>query len=205
LIDDLWAMAVTHLPALSAYERRVNTESDLTGRNLEPWRAILAVALWLDDAGVDGLSKRMRNLSVGYQFERNDFENGDMVRLVVCTISTICTVSTINFETHQQEEITTAEITAKAKELAKDDEWDIDPEDVTSHKVGRTLGRLRLKKGERLKRGEPRKWVIGAADIERWRTVYSISESEKEGVPKTNGASGSNGANGAETESEWVG
>src|SRR5262245_41288979 len=105
LIDDLWALAVTHLPALSACERRVNDESDLTGRNLEPWRAILAVALWLDENGAEGLSKRMRDLSIGYQKERNDFETADMVRLVVCTISTICTNSTINFVTPQDETI----------------------------------------------------------------------------------------------------
>jgi len=202
LIDDLWAMAVTHLPALPAYERKVNTESDLTGRNLEPWRAIPAVALWLNDNGVEGLSDRMRKLSVGYQSERNDFENGDMVRLVVFTINTISTISTINLETPQEEEITTADITTKAKELAKDDEWDINPENVTSHKVGRILGRLRLQKAPRLKRGEARKWIIGAADLKRWRTVYSIVDGEAEGVPKPNGASGANGANGAGTETQ---
>jgi hypothetical protein len=28
------------------YERAVNEKASLTGRNLEPWRTILAVVLW---------------------------------------------------------------------------------------------------------------------------------------------------------------
>src|SRR5262245_37539492 len=128
LIDDLWALTVTHLPALSAYERQVNDESDLTGRNLEPWRAILAVAFWLEDFGVKGLSKRMGALSVGYQAERADFENDDLTRLIISTVCTVCTVCTVFSEVPPDFTVTTAEITTKAKELATDDEWGIDPE-----------------------------------------------------------------------------
>ena len=59
-----------------------------------------------------------------------------------------------------------------------------------------------MQKAPRLKRGEARKWIIGAADLKRWRTVYSIVDGEAEGVPKPNGASGANGANGAGTETQ---
>ena len=45
LIDDLWALALAHLPTLHEYERAVNEKARLAGRTLEPWRAILAVAL----------------------------------------------------------------------------------------------------------------------------------------------------------------
>lgn len=47
LIDDLWAMAVTHLPKLKPYNSQVPQFAQLKGRDLEPWRALLAVALWL--------------------------------------------------------------------------------------------------------------------------------------------------------------
>ena len=36
LIDDLWALAVAHLPELPAYEARVNQRAPLVGRDLEP-------------------------------------------------------------------------------------------------------------------------------------------------------------------------
>ena len=58
LIDDCWALAVTHLPELRAYEARVNDRAGLAGRALEPWRALLAVALWLDDQDVEGRLRR---------------------------------------------------------------------------------------------------------------------------------------------------
>lgn len=204
LIDDLWALAVTHLPALSACERKVNDESDLTGRNLEPWRAILAVALWLDDNDVEGLSKRMRDLSVGYQSERADFESDDLTRLIVCTVCTVCTVDTVLSETPPDFTVTTAEITNKAKELATDDEWGIDPETINSKRVGWVLKRLRLKQAKRQKRGEPRKWTVQNGDLVRWKSVYSIFEEKTEGGQKTNGANGENGENGAETPDEEV-
>lgn len=196
LIDDLWALAVMHLPALGACERRVNDESDLTGRNLEPWRAILAVALWLDDNGVEGLSKRMRDLSVGYQSERADFESSDLTRLVVCTVFTVCTVRTVRTvlpETPPGFTVTTAEITTKAKELAVEDEWGIDPETLNSRRVGWILKRLRLTQAKRETRGEPRKWTVQNGDLVRWKSVYSIFDEKTEGGQKQNGENGENG------------
>lgn len=197
LIDDLWGLAVTHLPELAAYERRVNTESDLTGRNLEPWRAILAVALWLDENGVDGLSERMRALSLGYQSERDDFENDDLTRLIISTVCTVCTVDTVFSGVPPDFTVTTAEITEKAKELAADDEWGVDLETLNSKRVGWILKRLRLQQAKRQKRGEPRKWTVQNGDLVRWKSVYSIFEEKTEGGPKTNGANGANGENGA--------
>ncbi len=58
LIDDLWALALAHLPHLRQHERDVSQHARLTGRNLEPWRAILAVARWLDEHDTQGLLKR---------------------------------------------------------------------------------------------------------------------------------------------------
>jgi hypothetical protein len=83
LIDDLWALALAHLAELPAYEARVGEGSQLVGRDLEPWRAILAAALWLDDQGVTGLAVLMEGLAVGYQAERPELETGDLTALVV--------------------------------------------------------------------------------------------------------------------------
>jgi len=56
LVDDLWAMAAANLPSLVAggYDGLVAREAQLSGRNLEPWRAMLAVARWLDDVDEKG-------------------------------------------------------------------------------------------------------------------------------------------------------
>lgn len=58
LIDDLWALALAHLPDLRRHERAVSDEARLAGRSLEPWRAILAVALWADDHDAQALLRR---------------------------------------------------------------------------------------------------------------------------------------------------
>lgn len=47
LIDCLWALSLTNLAELPRYETFVNEKARLTGRTLEPWRAVLAVAGWL--------------------------------------------------------------------------------------------------------------------------------------------------------------
>jgi hypothetical protein len=44
LKDDLWALALANLPEIPSYVAQVNRVSTLQGRNLEPWRPILAVA-----------------------------------------------------------------------------------------------------------------------------------------------------------------
>ena len=44
------------------------------GRTLEPWRAILAVAHWLEDQGATDLYPRMLDLAQAYQTERGDLE-----------------------------------------------------------------------------------------------------------------------------------
>ena len=51
LVDDLWALALANLPELPPHEAAVNREARLTGRSLEPWRPILAVARWLTENG----------------------------------------------------------------------------------------------------------------------------------------------------------
>ena len=107
LIDDLWAVSLAHLPELRQYEKTVNARAGLVGRDLEPWRAILAVALWLDDHDTEdklkhppsraegtagspgtpppgtGLWDRLHALSKRYQREKQDLEADNITALVV--------------------------------------------------------------------------------------------------------------------------
>jgi hypothetical protein len=83
LIDDLWALALANLAAMPSHVAAVNADAPLTGRNLEPWKGILAVAHWLEAEGETGLYARMCQLARDYQTERVDLETPDLTRLVV--------------------------------------------------------------------------------------------------------------------------
>ena len=175
LIDDLWAVGLAHLPELPAYEREVNDLSRLAGRNLEPWRAVLAVALWLDRHGVKGLWPRMDQLSVDYQSERIDLEPGDLtalviralVQLVFNDVSDVGDVSDVSKVTPLE----TSRITEAARKVAEDLETDIDPDYITSRRVGRVLGKMRVKKGDKT---TARGWQIVTSDLKRWAASYGV-------------------------------
>jgi hypothetical protein len=94
LKDDLWAMALANLPEMPAYVAQINRVAQLSGRNLEPWRPILAVARWLEDTGVDGIFARMEALSHAYQTERPDLESADLQVLVIKALCHYATKST---------------------------------------------------------------------------------------------------------------
>lgn len=164
LVDDLFALACENLPTLAAYEARVNEKAELTGRNLEPWRAILAVALWLEDEGVTGLWQRIEALSHAYQSERSTLEATDMTALTARALAKC-------LGDKDSDVISTKDITAAAKQIAEDDELDIDAEYITSKRIGRILAKMRFKKD---KNTSKRAWVIELKDIDRWSTSYGI-------------------------------
>ena len=58
LVDDLWALALANLATLRKFDGKAAQEARLSGRNLEPWRAILAVASWLDSHDAAGELQR---------------------------------------------------------------------------------------------------------------------------------------------------
>jgi hypothetical protein len=182
IIDDCWALALAHLPELPRHETLVNAQASLTGRMLEPWRALLAVALWLDDTGVKNLWDRMNALSVSYQNERADFESGDLTRLVVSTLvrcieSSVSSVSSIkNRDSKRCWTLKTKDITEMAKTIMGEDELDIDPERVTSRRIGRVLGKLRLDKDPETKR---RAWLVKESDLMRLVVSFGFADTEK--------------------------
>jgi len=76
-------MALANLPQMPQYEQSVSERARLTGRPLQPWKSILAVAQWLDEKGVKGLWDRMEELSWNYQKGKSDLETTDMTALVI--------------------------------------------------------------------------------------------------------------------------
>jgi hypothetical protein len=203
LIDDLWALSLSNLAYLPAYEKRVNETATLTGRNLEPWRSLLAVALWLDETGIEGLWARLEQLSVDYQQERGEMESGDQTNLVIralcrCASSAINAKSAINSKGNWI--FTTEEIKDAVIAIANDAEADVDAEKFTSKRIGRTLGKMRLSQSPRPGGRGGRRWVVGIEDLERWTTSYGMNLSSLVACDgliladlKLNGTDGTNG------------
>ena len=209
LVDDLWLLSLAHMPKMRGYEAAINAESSLTGRNLEPWRALLAVAAWLDgekggkgERGMGGsprlpgspspLLSRMMALSVAYQQERPNVEAADMTRLVIMAlgmiigkkvkdISDVCDVCDTSDVYRLSHFLLTALITQAAQLLLNHFELDINPETVTSRRVGNVLRRMRFitaRQGTTGKRG----WNVSVRDVHRWSVRYGLDPSSIMGL-----------------------
>jgi hypothetical protein len=193
LLDDLWAVALEHLPDMPAYEAEVNSRATLAGRNLEPWRAVLAVALWLEQNGVPGIFGRMETLSVAYQSERIDLEPGDLTALVVRALChyAITAVDAVNGEIPERFTFKTSQIVEETKILAEEIEADIDAESINSRRVGRVLGKMRLKPDRDSKK---KGWCITRSEIERWAISYGVPfQNANDTTPPLNGTNETNG------------
>jgi hypothetical protein len=197
LIDDLWALALAHLPELRQCERAASHKAHLAGRTLEPWRAILAVALWLDDHDAEGILRRtadqasdgdrgketglwerMEALSVDYQRERSGLESGDLSTLVIralccCAMGAIGAISANNEETPSHFTFTTEQIVTVARVATRRN--DGDPDEITNRRIGRVLGRMRLEKVPRPGGKGSRRWRVALGDLERWTAAYGMS------------------------------
>ena len=202
LIDDLWGLGLSRLPQLPAYERKVNDKARLAGRNLEPWRAILAVALWLEDIGVTGIWERMEQLSWKYHTEEQPtLQTGDLTHLVIrallsCAISANNADSAIN---NTEWFFPTSQVTAMVIKISNAEEADIDTDSITSRKVGLILGKLRFE-AKRPNGSKPRGWLIARGGLERLCISYGIQPPDGLYPQKDNGTNGIDGINGTPRE-----
>jgi hypothetical protein len=191
VLGELWALALTYTTKLAAYEARTVGQAALNGRVLEPWRAVLAVALWLEDFGMEKLWTRMHDLAIAYQEERTDLEASDLTALLIRALLhySISSVSSINVETPEETELTftTSSITEHAQEIATDQEIGINPDTISSRRVGRTLSKLRLQEKPRKGSGGKRQWQCTKGFLRRLFVSYGEELPEevfgKEGTP----------------------
>lgn len=188
LVDSLWSLAVAHLPQLSEYESRVNESAGLSGRDLEPWRPVLAVASWLEDAGVSGLYGRMERLSMRYQSDRQQLESCDLASLViralckclncdVVTLSDHCDVAEGDW--HQKVFVLTADIESAARSIAEAEDLDIDTVfDIDRKTVGRTMRKLRFEHAN--EGGTHRKgWKVSRAEVARFVKSFGLEQAKE--------------------------
>ncbi len=192
LIDDLWLLALAHMPKLKECEAAINASSTLAGRNLEPWRALLAVANWLAINGVDRLLHRMMALSVAYQQERPNVEAADLTGLVIQAVGFLLgRIRQNEFGTSEVSEtsegytkryhLLTATITQAVQAVAQVQEIDIHLDHITSSKVGRILAKMRLTK-ERQKGTGKYGWSISIKELIRWAERYGLNPAKITGL-----------------------
>ena len=204
LIDDLWALALAHLPELRAYERAVSEKVRLAGRTLEPWRAILAVALWLDEQDEEegtlrrsaveaedetdeereegdeetGLWERMEALSVAYQRERAGLETGNLTVLVIQALC--CCAVNAGDDSGSEGELFPASFVCTTEEVtmfavALAEKYGGEVERITNRRVGQAMGRMRLEKAPRPGGKGSRRWRVTRGDLERWMAAYGVA------------------------------
>lgn len=167
LVDDLWAVGLSQLAELKKYDRLVPGRVRLVGRMLEPWRAVLAVALWLQERhGASGLFDRMQALAMHYQAERNDIELPSPVRVAIAALQSMMGAS-------PSIEFTPTELAAAMNTIAQAEEIDHAGDNYTNaRKVGALLRRLRLDRAQRTSGGK--RWRATAGDLDALARAYGM-------------------------------
>jgi len=171
LIDDLWAMGLMALPRLKHFDQAAAAKARLSGRNLEPWRAILAVALWLqEEHGAADLFDRMEALSVTYQSERDDLETADPVRVAILALRDMAASQLsdgLRFQASQLAEAMNR--VAEEMELgsAAGEKF------TNAVRVGKLLKRLRI--GRATRDARRRTWLVAESELEALAITYGIA------------------------------
>ena len=140
----------------------------MIGRDVDPWRGILAVALWLqEEHGVSGLFDRLEDLSVAYQSERADLETGDLTRLVILALQKM-------LGDEEAKEFETSALTVEVNRLASEADLGDDHFGVFTNvkRIGRQLQRLRFKKAQRTARHK--RWQVTRDELSGLAQSYGL-------------------------------
>jgi hypothetical protein len=172
LVDDLWALGLAHLAELRECDARVPGRARLMGRNLEPWRAVLAVALWLQEGhGQAGLFDRMEELSRKYQEERGSLEAGDPVRVLILALRRL-------LDSRDAAEPVPKDVAAHMNEVARGEDLADEGKDFTNpRRVGWLLKRLRF---QRLPNDRTKRWQVTRAELDTIARAYGMGATPTE-------------------------
>jgi hypothetical protein len=182
LINDLWAVSLTHIRRLARHDKLVSESIGRSGRSLQPWRAILAVSMWLDAEGHAGLSDRMRGLLDAYGKE-DGFGGYSHHALVLKALREILVDHPgghdITFATKTLSSIITR--IARANDLADESQ---EGAYINSRSLGWRLRRMRLRKPDG-RNPNTREWIINDAELTRMETAAGIPQVQTSLTSKT--------------------
>lgn len=171
LIDDLWAVGLAHLPEMPKHDRLAADNAHLSGRNLDPWRPILAVAAWLEARHrVERLYDRMEKLSRDYQRERGEIEETDKTRVLFRALLQL----SHGWPDNESRTVQPKAVADAVNEIAKaEDLSESDTPFTTPRKVGWQLKRQRFQKStDRSERGKL--WQMTRDEIVRAAEAYGV-------------------------------
>lgn len=168
LRDELWAIGLANLMTMKKYNLKIPERTSLMGRDLEPWRHNLAVALWLEEAcGAEGLFGRMNKLALAYQRLRMDLEAPNPTVILIKAL--------LHLADGRNEFISQpSEIATVMNTIAVDDDLDYSGEVFTTpKKVGLLLRRLRFRRAQRTRGSK------------RWKIIKTqlLSKAAAHGIP----------------------
>ncbi len=198
LIDDLWSMSLAHLPDLPAFDKLIGEKSKLIGRDLQPWRAILTIAAWLDSMGVSCLWGKIESLAAGtYQDERIDLEKVDINRIAMRALGEYAARNPSKVEWL----FSTQAIVDIMHRIIDDEEIEFEKFYINARVLGHRFSKMRLTKDLYQR---PRQWKISRSELVNLFAAYRISMPEE--ISKNldsglglNGKNGENGENGDNT------
>jgi hypothetical protein len=175
LLDDLWALGLANLPALPAYDKQAAEQAELMGRDLEPWRVVLAVALWLEEQHQkEGLYTRMHKLMKDYQQERGDLEPPNAARPLLQGLFRLLDAN----QGKDDLTFTPGDLAAHMNALAIEEGLCNPGEEFTNpRKVGWALKRLRFKKSDTRNR-KSKTWKTTRGEVEDLARAHRVEPAE---------------------------
>ena len=171
---------------LPAFDARAAAQARLAGRALQPWRAVLAVALWLEAHGQTGLHARLEQLALSYQSERTELESDDLTTLVVKGLLALYTQAAQRSLTPGPLDsfyVRLAELAPLVEALSSLSEQPAGR--ITAQRLGFILGKLRVSRSPRHSAGQGRLWLIKRDDLKRWALSYGLSVPDGDGDETT--------------------
>jgi hypothetical protein len=174
LLDDLWAVGLAHLPRLRGFDAEAAGRAGLAGRDLEPWRGVLAVALWLEGEGVPGLFAEMEALSRAYQGERGGLEVGDATRLMVFALAKLARAwwkSCLPGGEEQPFTFAPSDLANCMGELASENENSEEGRKFSPKSIGWICRKLRL---SRSTNDNKKRWAVTPEQVEALAQAYGL-------------------------------
>ena len=188
LQDDLWATGLALLPEAAEVWAELDEETELIGREFEPWRPILAVARLFERHGVSGLEERMRATMRAYQEEKAEIDTGDRATQVikailfqnagdrVTDVSAISDISDVFSEGSALLKIEPSRLKATIDSLGDDEGFET--EWASPKSIGWQLKSLRFKKGRNpSSKKRERYWTITAGAFFGLCQAYGVVQS----------------------------
>jgi hypothetical protein len=174
LQDDLWAMALWLLPEAAAIWGEMEQDTELMGREFEPWRAIFAVARLLERHGVLELEARIRTVMRAYQAEKDTLLDSDWTIITIRAMAVVyrddvCDVCDTHDVSAQRIGVTAAQIVEQIGELAEEEGFDA--EWANARRIGRILKRLRFTQEREAK---VRRWSTTIGDLRGMLSAYGL-------------------------------